>query len=135
MFKPTLILMLCSKSMHRWNPLCKGFILSHFGRACCMGQHCVLIHTIVRKSLVKYCKRPPKGTPRWERVKAVISLARIPNTDTQIHKRRFSISAKEKKVRTEEKPSYVYLFCSKSDFFMDFLWGGMVLIGRFTTNW
>ena len=26
----TIILMLCSKSMHRWNPLCKGFILSHF---------------------------------------------------------------------------------------------------------
>ena len=28
-----------SKSMHCWNPLCKGFILSHFGRACCVGKH------------------------------------------------------------------------------------------------
>ena len=65
----TIILMLCSKSMHRWNPLCKGFILSHFGRACCLGQHCVLIHTIVRKALVKYSKRRSKGGPRQERVK------------------------------------------------------------------
>ena len=40
-----------------------------------------------------------------------------PNTNTQIHKRRFSLSAKEKKVRRDEKPSFVYLFCSKSDFF------------------
>ena len=24
------ILMMDFKSMHRWNPLCKGFILSHF---------------------------------------------------------------------------------------------------------
>ena len=68
----TIILMLCSKSMHRWNPLCKGFILSHFGWVCCVGQHCVLIHTIVRLPLVKYCKRPPKGTPRWERVKCQV---------------------------------------------------------------
>ena len=60
----TIILMLCSKSMHRWNPLCKGFILSHFGRACCLGQHCFLIHTIVRKALVKYSKRRSKGGPK-----------------------------------------------------------------------
>ena len=40
-----------------------------------------------------------------------------PNTNMQIHKRRFSLSAKEKKVRRDEKPSFVYLFCSKSDFF------------------
>jgi hypothetical protein len=40
-----------------------------------------------------------------------------PNTNTQIHKRWFFISAKEKKVRRDEKPSFVYLFCSKSDFF------------------
>jgi hypothetical protein len=68
----TIILTQCSKSMHRWNPLCKGFILSHFDGACCVGKHCVLIHTIVRKSLVKYCaidsKRHPKGIPRRERV-------------------------------------------------------------------
>ena len=38
----TIILMLCSKLMHQWNPLCKGFILSHFGWACCVGQHCIL---------------------------------------------------------------------------------------------
>ena len=30
-------------------------------RACCLGQHCVLIHTIVRKSLLKYCKSAPKA--------------------------------------------------------------------------
>ena len=64
----TIILMLCSKSMHHWNPLCNGFILSHFGRACWLGQHCVLIHTIVRKALVKYSKRRSKGGPRRERV-------------------------------------------------------------------
>ena len=69
----TIILPQCSKSMHRWNPLCKGFILSHFGQACFVGQHCVLIHTIVRKALVKYCKRTPKGPPRRERVKGCFS--------------------------------------------------------------
>jgi hypothetical protein len=42
----TIILMLCSKSMHRWNPLCKGFILSHFGRACYVGQLFLLIHNL-----------------------------------------------------------------------------------------
>ena len=52
----TIILTQCSKSMHRWNPLCKGFIL------CCVGgQHRVLIHTIVRKALVKYCKGTVKA--------------------------------------------------------------------------
>ena len=40
-----------------------------------------------------------------------------PNTNTQIHKRRFSLSAKETKIRRDEKPSFLYLFCSKSDFF------------------
>jgi len=54
--------------MHRWNPLCKGFILSHFGWVCCVGQHRVLIHTIVRKSRVKYCKKRTKSAPRQERV-------------------------------------------------------------------
>ena len=39
------------------------------------------------------------------------------NTNTQIYKRRFFVSAKEKKVRRDEKLSFVYLFCSKSDFF------------------
>ena len=37
--------------------------------ACCVGQQCVLIHTIVRKSLVKYCKTLTKRLPRRERVK------------------------------------------------------------------
>jgi len=37
-----------------------------------VGQHCVLIHTIVRKSLVNYCKRHPNGIPRQERVKLLI---------------------------------------------------------------
>ena len=125
----TLILTLCHKSIHRWNPLCKGFILSHFGRVACVVQlellglrlcistigigttYCIepknyppkrwmsattIIlplcsklespmqglhseslwtrhvvgatlcseHTIVRKALVKYCKRTPKGHPR-----------------------------------------------------------------------
>jgi len=67
----TKILTLSSKSMHHWNPLCKGFILSHFGQACCVGQHCILIHVIIRKSLLKYCKRHPKGIPRRERVKGL----------------------------------------------------------------
>ena len=69
----TIILSSYSQSQCRWNPLCKGFILSHFGWACCVGQHCVLIHTLVRKSLVKYCKTCTKCAPRliarWERVK------------------------------------------------------------------
>ena len=43
-------------------------------RACCVGQHCVLIHTIVRKALVKYCKRRTKGAPRRERVKKKIPI-------------------------------------------------------------
>ena len=46
-----------------------------------MGQHCVLIHTIVRKSLVKYCaidsKRHPKGIPRRERVKSTYFLVHV----------------------------------------------------------
>jgi len=50
------------KSMHRWNPICKGFILSHFGWVCCVGQHRGMIHTIVRKSLVKYCKNDTQMT-------------------------------------------------------------------------
>ena len=41
-------------------------------RACCLGQHCVLIHTIVRKSLLKYCKTRTKRAPRRERVKVDI---------------------------------------------------------------
>jgi hypothetical protein len=32
---------------------------------------------IVRKSLVKYCKRPPKGTPRWERVNGRVTDVRL----------------------------------------------------------
>ena len=28
-----------NKTEANWNPLCKGFILSHFGRACCVGKH------------------------------------------------------------------------------------------------
>jgi hypothetical protein len=31
----TIILTQCSKSMHRWNPLCEGFILSHFDGMLC----------------------------------------------------------------------------------------------------
>jgi hypothetical protein len=50
------------KPMHRWNPICKGFMLSHFGWVCCVGQHRGMIHTIVRKSLVKYCKWHPNDT-------------------------------------------------------------------------
>jgi hypothetical protein len=57
----TIILMMNFKLMHRWNPLCKGFMLSHFGRVCCVCQHRRMIHTIVRKSLVKYCKGAPKA--------------------------------------------------------------------------
>ena len=59
------------KSMHCWNPICKGFMLSHFGRVCCVGQHRGMIHTIVRKSLVKYCKTRSKRGPRQERVNMV----------------------------------------------------------------
>ena len=59
------------KSMHRWNPICKGFMLSHFGRVCCVGQHRGMIHTIVRKSLVKYCKTQSKRSPRRERVNRI----------------------------------------------------------------
>ena len=68
----TIILMMNFKSMHRWNPLCKGFMLSHFGRVCCVGQHRGMIHTIVRKSLVKYCKTRSKHGPRRERVKGCL---------------------------------------------------------------
>ena len=63
----TIILTLCSKSIYCWNPLCKGFILSHFGRACCVGQHCDLIHTIVRKSLVR---TPPPPVRRHHQMAA-----------------------------------------------------------------
>ncbi len=31
-------------------------MLSHFGRVCCVGQHRGMIHTMVRKSVVKHCK-------------------------------------------------------------------------------
>ena len=46
----------------------QGLHYESLWRACCMGQHCVLIHTIVRKSLVKYCKTLTKRLPRRERV-------------------------------------------------------------------
>ncbi len=39
--------------MHRWNPKCMSFILSHFERAGCMGQYCLRVHTKVHISLVK----------------------------------------------------------------------------------
>jgi len=76
----TIIVTLCSKSMDCWNPLCKGFILSHFGLACCLGQHCVLRHTIVYKALVNTVKGVPKahlGGKRlnWFLVKSEISCA------------------------------------------------------------
>ena len=48
----TIILPLCSKSMHRWNPPCKGFILSHFGRACCVGQQRLMLHNLTYVPLV-----------------------------------------------------------------------------------
>jgi hypothetical protein len=38
----TLILTLSSKSMCRWNLICKGFILSHFGRVACVVHHGLL---------------------------------------------------------------------------------------------
>ena len=69
----TIILTLCSKSMHCWNPLCKGFILTHFGRSCCVGQHCLLIHAIICKTLVKNCKKHTKSIPRQERVKFFVN--------------------------------------------------------------
>ena len=61
----TIILMMNFQSLNRWNPLCNGFILSHFRWVCCMGQYCILIHMIVCKSLVKYCKMPHKCHP-WQ---------------------------------------------------------------------
>jgi len=39
------------------------------------------------------------------------------NEVLQIHKRRFFISAKLLFLRRDGKPSFVYLFCPKSDFF------------------
>jgi hypothetical protein len=35
-FPSASILTLCHKSIHRWNQLCKGFILSHFEWVACI---------------------------------------------------------------------------------------------------
>ena len=45
-----LILTFYFTAMHRWNPLLKGFISSHFERVGCVVQHGVSIHTKVRKN-------------------------------------------------------------------------------------
>jgi len=110
----TKILTLSSKSMHRWNPLCKGFILSHFGRACCVGQHCVLIHTIVRKSLVKYCKRRTKGAPRWERV-LIMMTAQTPDNGEQQpsnHGRKYTAFSATRYPRYFSLPKGSTIWCS-----------------------
>ncbi len=45
-----LIIALSSKTMHHWNPLFKGFILSHFEQVGCVFQHGLLIHRRVPNS-------------------------------------------------------------------------------------
>ena len=51
------------------SPMQAGLHSESLWRACCVGQHCVLIHPIVHKSLVKYSKMLTKCLPRRERVK------------------------------------------------------------------
>jgi hypothetical protein len=61
------ILTSCSKSMLCWNPLCKGFILSHFGRACLCGATSPFVHNLTYVPQVyvgtrKICTDFPKVT-------------------------------------------------------------------------
>ena len=63
----TLILTLCHKSIHRWNQLCKGFILSHFGWVACMVHHGLLgLHLCISTIGISttYCNEPTNYTPK-----------------------------------------------------------------------
>ena len=63
----TLILTLCHKSIHRWNQLCKGFILSHFGWVACMVHHGLLgLHLCISTIGIstKYCNEPTNYPPK-----------------------------------------------------------------------
>ncbi len=86
----------------------------------CMGIHGV--SAVLPQHQLLICHNPSGPVNYWH-CSVGISVSVLgcdffsPNTNTQIYKRRFFVSAKEKKVRRDEKPSFAYLFCSKSDFF------------------
>ncbi len=63
----TLKLTLCHKSIHRWNQLCKGFILNHFGWVACMVHHGLLgLHLCISTIGISttYCNEPTNYPPK-----------------------------------------------------------------------
>jgi hypothetical protein len=52
--------------MHRWNPLFKGFILSHFERVGCVGHHGVLESTGTVGINTIFCGVPQTYPPKQE---------------------------------------------------------------------
>ena len=63
----TLILTRSSKLMHHWNPLCKGFILSHFGRVACVVHQGLLglrLSISTKGISTTYCNEPKNYPPK-----------------------------------------------------------------------